>query len=101
MLLNDAVVSAFTTNKAITHGFPEHNLNMEPHPAECDIKPNMSFNASDELSAINESHFNHVLNLLDKSIVNNDCIPKNWRKMDTPFQKSEIPLLLAISKPNV
>jgi hypothetical protein len=76
-LLNDAVVPAFTANKAITHGFPEHNLNMEPHPAECDIKPNMSFNGSDELSSVNESLFNHVLNLLDESIVNNDYTPKN------------------------
>jgi hypothetical protein len=43
MLLNDAVVLAFTANKAITHGFPEHILNMEPDFTECDIEPNMSF----------------------------------------------------------
>jgi hypothetical protein len=35
---NDAVVPAFTANKAIIiHGFSEHSLKMEPDPAECDI----------------------------------------------------------------
>jgi hypothetical protein len=43
MLLNNAVVLAFTANKAITHGFPEHILSMEPDLTECGIEPNMSF----------------------------------------------------------
>jgi hypothetical protein len=72
MLLNDAVVPAFTANKkSITHGFPEHSLNMEPDPAECEIEPIMSFMGLNELS-VNDSLFNHVLHQLDTSIVNNE-----------------------------
>jgi hypothetical protein len=37
MLLNDAVVPAFTANKTIKHGFSEHSLNTELDPAVCDI----------------------------------------------------------------
>jgi hypothetical protein len=74
-----------------------HDLDTEPKDDE--VPRDLSFMIIGDLSSVNESLFDHVVDQLDEPILDYECTSKDqirWIRRSTPFQRCNAPFSCSI-----